>query len=83
MALTVKETKAGNRPASGYPTSVPLLSPQPLRRIDQDAGETKRKTLLSGYDVPLKLGPRPITKRGSLSRPVLGPMGTKERTIIP
>ena len=78
MALTVKETKAGNRPAGGYRSNdVKLRGSHPLSlRTDTIL---KQRPLASGS----RATGQARGKRGSTSRPVLGPMRTRARSILP
>jgi hypothetical protein len=70
MALTVKETKAGSRPAGGYSTSAPTLASHPLN-LRTDSLVKPR---------PLVYRPRRI-RRGSTAKATIGPMGLKARSI--
>lgn len=77
MALSVRQQKAGSRPASGYPTTAKTVSAHPL--------PTRTDTLI--HQPTLVAGPRALGqargKRSKAKRRVLGPFGTKDATIIP
>lgn len=77
MALTVREQKAGSRPAGGYEHKIPLRAWTGTLRGDT---VLRRPTLRPGPRATAQLRGR----RVSTARPVLGPMRTlRERVIAP
>jgi hypothetical protein len=72
MALTVRETKAGARPGSGYTTSYPTKGSHPLTFGNSTI--SKRKTLIPGIRTTGQLAGKRGTQDPSLH--------LKQRTIV-
>lgn len=75
MALTVRETKAGSRPAGGYASNTPTKASHPLGSAEG----------LVYHRPVLKPGPSQAGRDGrrvSTARPVIGPLGLRKRNIL-